>query len=176
MSSTFNLAFSATRPVADGKALCATSRNVGKAVLNNAGTSALTHDNVVATRTAMRQFKDRKANILQVRPDTIIVPTDLESTAFEITQSVNRSDNAENASNFNRTMRFVVDPLLSDANDWFMVDSQLAKMHLMWFWRVIPELAVHPASAFDLELRTRGYMRYSFGADDHVWIYGHEVT
>jgi phage major head subunit gpT-like protein len=176
MSSVFNNAFSSSFPVADGSALCATGRDSGKAVLSNKGTDALTHDAVVDTRAAMRQFKDRNGLVLQVRPNALVVPIDLESTAFEITQSVNRSDNAENASNFNRQMRYVVDPLLEDANDWFLVDSEKARMHLMWFWRVQPELQVHPASQYDLELRTRGYMRYSFGADDFVWIYGHEVS
>lgn len=176
MSSTFNLAFSTDKPVSDGRALCATGRNTGKAVLNNKGTSALTHDNVVSTRALMRKFKDRNGLKLQTRPDTLLVPIDLEAPAFEITQSVNRSDNAENAQNFNRQMRYVVDPLLDDSNDWFLIDSQKARMHLLWWWRVNPELRVHPASEFDLELRTRGYMRYSYGADDFVWIYGHEVA
>lgn len=179
MASTFNEAFSTTNIVAaDGRALCSTGRNSGKAVLNNKGTSALTHDNVIATRKLMRQMKDPTGLILRINPDVIVVPVGLEDKAEEITMSVNRSDNANNAINTNRKLRHVVEPLLTDDNDWFLADSVRAKRHLWWWWRIRPEgnFAVDPKSLFDLELRTRGTMRYSFGPDDFTWIYGHQVS
>ena len=177
MAEPFNTMFSTTKyTAADGRALCSTGRNSGKAVLNNKGTSPLTHDNVVATRKLMRQFKDSNGLILQVRPDTIVVPVGLEDKADEITQSVNRSDNATNASNFNRSLRYKVEPLLDDQNDWALIDSVLAKRHLRWWWRIMPDFKTDPKSMYDLELRTRGTMRYVNGFDDFTWIYGHEVA
>jgi hypothetical protein len=179
MSAPFNNAFASSglgAGAADGRALCSTGRNGGKAVLNNKGTSALTHDNVTATRELMRQFKNPQGLVLRVLPDTLVVPVGLEAEADEIVNSVNRSDNANNATNTNRNMGYIVDPLLDDQNNWFMVDSRLSKKHLWWFWRERPGFVVHPASEYDLVLRTRGYMRYAFGPDDFTWIYGHEVA
>ena len=65
---------------------------------------------------------------------------------------------------------------LSDTNNWFMIDSMLAKMYLNWYDRVPMEFAMDPTSDFSLEARFRGYMRYSYGWDDWRWIYGHNVS
>lgn len=179
MASTFNEAFSTSKiTAADSRALCSTGRNSGKAVLNNKGTSALTHDNVVATRKLMRQFKDTNGLVINALGDSLIVPVGLMDKGEEIVSSVLRSDNAENATNVNRPLTLVVEPLLEDDNDWFLVDSRRARRHLWWWWRIRPEnnFEVDPRSRFDLELRTRGTMRYSFGPDDFTWIYGHEVA
>lgn len=176
MTSVLNNAFSSSYPGPDGKALCATNHSSGaKPAFNNKGTSALAHDAVVTTRANMRKFKDEKGNVIQITPDTLIVPVDLESTADEIVNSVQRSDNANNAINANRRLTYVVDPLLSDTNNWFLADSALARQYLRWWWRIRPEFLPDPKSDYDLEMRMRGYMRYSFGWDSHVWVYGHEV-
>lgn len=177
MVSVFNNAFSSSYVGPDGKALCATNHSSGtKPSFNNKGTSALTHDNVVSTRQTMRQMKDEKGNVILTNPDVLVVPVGLEATADEIVNSVQRSDNANNAINANRRLTYIVEPLLSDTNNWFLVDSQLSRQYLRWFWRVRPQFAEDPKSDYDLEMRMRGYMRYSFGWDTHVWIYGHEVA
>lgn len=177
MASVFNNAFSSSYTGPDGKALCATNHSSGtKPSFNNKGTSALTHDNLVTARATMRQWKDEGGNVLVVNPDTLIVPVGLEATAEEIVQSTLRSDNANNATNTNRRIGLVVEPLLTDTNNWFLVDSNQARRYLRWFWRARPEYNTDPASDFNLGMRMRGYMRYSFGWDVHTWIYGNEVA
>jgi phage major head subunit gpT-like protein len=180
LAATFNNAFSTSgdgATAADGRALCASSgRNSGKAVLNNAGTSALTADAVNDTRKEMRKFKDSRGQILPVNPDTLVVPSGLENKADAIVNSDQTPGTANNDINFNRSLNSIVEPLLTDDYNWFLVDSRLANLHLNWFWRVQPEFAEDPASDYELEMRMRGYMRYSFGADASYWIYGHEVT
>jgi hypothetical protein len=180
MASVFNNAFSTTvdgrnYAAADGKALCSGSRDTGKAVLTNKGVLPLTHDNVTKTRRLMKQMKNSKGLKLRNNPDTLIVGTDLEDKGEEIVESQLRSDTANNTTNTARRLKLVVEPLLSDNNNWFIADSKRAKRHLYWWWLTHPEFAVHPASEFDLEYKTRGYMAYSFGADDHTWLYGNEV-
>lgn len=181
MSATFNNAFATSGDgagAADGLALCssAAGRSAGKSLTVNKGTSALTHANVTATDILMRQFKNSKGLILNVMPDTLLVPVALKAVADEIVKSEKRSDNANNATNTNNELKVVVDPLLTDSNNWFLIDSRLAKKHLWWWWRERPGFEVHPASVYDLVLKTRGYMRYSFGPDDHTWIFGHQVA
>jgi hypothetical protein len=181
MASVFNNAFSTTvdgrnYAAADGKALCASTRNSGKAVLNNAGTLPLTHDNLAATRRAMRAMKNSKGLVIRSNPDTLVVGIGLEDKASEIVKSMLRSDTANNTANTVNTIGLIVDPLITDTNNWFLVDSRKAKRHLWWWWLSRPEYAVHPASEYDLEYKTRGYMAYSFGADNATWIYGQNVA
>ena len=179
MVSVFNNAFDGTNYAGpDSVALCGshpyTPTNTD--TQSNAGTSALTHDAVVATRVAMRKFEDSTEEPMPVEPDVLVVPSDLVETALVITESIQRSGNANNDANVNRNLRVLTSPYLTDTNNWFMVDSQMAKMYLNWYWRVMPEFAGDPTSDFNLELRFRGYMRYSYGWDHWSWIYGHNVT
>lgn len=177
MVSVFNNAFSSSYTGPDGKALCATNHSSGaKPTFNNKGTAALTHDTVISTRETMRQWKDERGNIILTNPSVLVVPVGLEAEADEIVNSVQRSDNANNAINANRALSYVVEPLLTDSNNWFLVDPGMSQMYLNWYWRTMPEFREDPTSDFSLEMRMRGYMRYSYGWDTHVWVYGHEVA
>ena len=178
MASVFNNAFMTTGgTAADGKALCATGRNTGGATLNNSGTDSLSYDSLIDTRNKMYGFEDKGGEPMAVRPDTLVVPTGLWRKAIEITASPQQPGSANNDVNVVQgSFRIIHEPLLTDDNNWFLVDSRLTTRHLLWFWRVRPEFKMHPASDFDLELRVRGRMRCSFGADDFSWIYGHKVA
>lgn len=163
---------------ADGLALCssAAGRTAGKKNLANKGSTALSATAVKDTRALMRKFKDERGGVLNVNPDTLVVPVDLEEDAYVIAESTLKSGTANNDANINlNRLNVIVDPFLTDANDWFMVDSRLAGLHLHWFWRVMPEFA-EVSDQIEDELRMRGYMRFSYGADASYWIYGHQVT
>jgi hypothetical protein len=81
--------------------------------------------------------------------------------------------------NFNNlpeyTYNVVGSRYMTDTNNWFMLDSQLAALYLHWYWRVRPEFTSDPASDFNLKLKFRGYMRFIFGWDDWTFVYGHNV-
>jgi len=74
-----------------------------------------------------------------------------------------------------RIKSVVVWDYLTDEESWFVLDSGLAKMHLLWIDREPLEFAMDPASDFRLEARYRGYMRYSYGWSDWRGVYGHNV-
>jgi phage major head subunit gpT-like protein len=178
-ASMFNQAFSATRLGGDGKALCATDHPYSpgsSSTQSNKGTSVLSHDAVVETRKAMMQFKDSRGNPILVNPDTLLVPVDLMDTAQTIVNSQNRSGTANNDANTLRGYRVVVSRYLTDNNNWFLIDSTMARTYFNWFDRVAPEFAEDANSDFDLASRFRVYMRYSYGFDHWCAIYGHEVS
>lgn len=177
--SVFANAFASTSAGADGVALCATNHpysptNAG--TQGNKGTSALTESSLTATRQLMLKFKDDRGEVMNTAPDTLLVPVELEEAARVIVESGQRSGTANNDANTNRGYRIVVSRYLTDANDWFLIDSRMAKMYLNWFWRVQPEFAEDPSSDYNLVMKYRGYMRYSFGFDAWQWLYGHSVT
>ena len=181
MSSVLRNAFSSSFLGGDSKALCATdhpANTVGSsAEWSNKGTTALSYDAVVATLQAGKRMKDDRGNPYPVLYNTLYVPTELEATAYEIVNALGKPGTADNDANFvgGQGLQTIVDPYLTDVNDWFMISSGMASMHLLWFWRVRPEIALDPGSDYNLVAKYRGYMRYSFGWDDARWIYGHEV-
>jgi hypothetical protein len=124
----------------------------------------------------MSRFKNSKGKPARSSLDTIFVAPENVDNAEEITKSVLRSDTAENATNTVNGIRVVSSLYLTDTNNWFGIDSRLAKTMLNWFWRIMPEFEGDPASIYDLKWKYRGYMRFSYGWDSWQWIYGHAVT
>lgn len=181
-ASIFNNAFNSSYAGGDGVELCDASHPLAPThsgdTQGNIGTSALSYDSVIATRQLMRSFTDDRGELIQVMPDTLLVPAELEQTAWEIWKTMNKPNTADYVDNFARgfLQNVIVWDYLTDANNWFLIDSTLAKRHLLWLDRVPLEFKMDPASDFNLVAKYRGYMRYSYGWSDWKWVYGHSVT
>ena len=181
-ASVFNNAFSAAVVGGDAVALCSASHpnrpDDAGTTYSNAGNIALSYASVVSTIQAGKRYLDDRGNPLPVIFRVLVVPIELEATAYEITNAINKPGIADNDANYvgSQGLLTVVDPYLTDANNWFMLDPVMARDHLKWFWRFRPELAIDPASDFNLVAKYRGYMRHSFGWDDWRFIYGHNVA
>lgn len=142
----------------------------------NEGTAALTKDNVATTRQAMLAFKDDTGDKLDVMPDTILAPPELEDTLLTITRSVLDPNSANNAINPQQG-RFtpMIWHYLTDANDWFMIDAPRMRRDLIWYERVPVEFARE--QDFDTLLsKFRAYMRFSRYWRDWRWAYGQRVA
>lgn len=174
----FNNAFNTTIFAGgDGIALCGTHTYQGTSTtVSNSGTTALSPTAVEATRLLMRAYVDETDNLLTARGDTLLVPPGLEETAWEIVNSQGKLATADNDPNFNKgKYRIIVWDYLSDSNNWFMVDSRMAKMYLKWFTRIPIEF--NKDKDFDTYLsKWSCYTRYSYGFSGWSWIYGHQVS
>lgn len=153
-----------------------TSTAPGVAVQSNSGTSALSATAIEAARLAMAGFKDDRGNLISVIPDLILVPRNLEQTAFEIIASKGKVDSAENNENFHfGRYKLAVWDFLTDSNNWFLIDSRMMKDFLQWFDRV--PLEFFQDKSFDtLIAKYAAYMRFSMGWSDWRWIYGNAVS
>jgi len=178
-ASVFTNAFSGSYVGGDAVSLCNDSHPISPThtgdVIDNTGTLALSYDNVIATDLLMRAFTDDRGNKAAVRPDTLLVPINLQQTAWEILNTVgNKPNTTDTVGNFARSFlnNVIVWDYLTDTNAWFLIDSRLAKQHLLWIDRIPLEFQMDPASDFRLEARFRGYMRYSYGWSDFRWVYG----
>lgn len=173
----FNNAFNSGFTGGDGVSLCNSAHpsNVGGANQSNAGTSSLSPTNVEATRRLMIAYKSNRDNNIQVSPDLLIVPTELDQTAFEIINSKGKVDTANNNVNFHygKYKLVVWNNWLTDATRWWMVDSQLMKMFLLWFDRE-PVQFFKDADFETLVAKFAGYMRYSRGWSDWRWVFGQD--
>lgn len=181
-ASVFNNAFSSSYVGGDAVALCSDSHPLAPThsadVQDNAGSTALSYTSVNATRELMRAYTDDRGELMPVMPDTLLVPPELEEAAYAIVKTIQKPDGADYHANFvgGWLNKVVVWDYLTDANNWFLIDSRLAKIHALWIDRVDLEFAMDPTSDFSLEARFRGYMRYSYGWSDYRWVYGHTVT
>lgn len=178
-ASVFNNAFSASYVGADAVALCSASHPTSptdSTAISNRGTSALSYAAIKSTLQLGKRLENDRGFPMPIFYDTLVVPVELEEVANEILKAVGKPGGADNDANAVNGINIVMDPYLTDANNWFMVASAQAKLHLLWFNRVQPELSLDPTSDFNLVARYRGYMRYSFGWDDFRFVYGHEVS
>jgi phage major head subunit gpT-like protein len=178
-SSLFNNAFTTSVfSGGDGLALCSTAHTyVGTTTtVSNSGTTALSATAVEATRLLMRAFTDETDNLLVARGDTLLVPPALEETAWEIVNASGKMDTADNNPNFNKgKYKIIVWDYLGDSNNWFMIDSKMAKMYLKWFNRIPTEF--NKDKDFDTYIsKWSVYSRYSYGFSAWPWIYGHNVA
>jgi phage major head subunit gpT-like protein len=180
-ASVFNNAFSSSYTGGDGKALSATDHpyspdNAG--TQSNKGTLALNATNIGTTIGLMRALKGGSGEHLNIMPDTVLVPPALESAAYVALNTPLAVGSANNDLNYLASQRYrvIVWKYLEDTTDWYLIDSSLMRRSLYWFERVPIEFTVDPKSVYELKMRTRGYMRYSFGWTDWRWIYGNEVA
>jgi hypothetical protein len=179
-ASVFNNAFSASYTGGDAVALCSASHphspDAAGTTQSNTGTTALSASAVASTRVSMMAFTDDKGNKLGITPDTILVPPGLEDTALVIAKSLNDPTSANNSINPQENrFNIVTWHYLTDANDWFMIDSVQMKQSLDWFNRVPLSINLKGGQDTTLKATWRAYMRYSFGFSDWRWIFGQHV-
>ena len=113
---------------------------------NNLGSTALGASSLITARTGMMKQSDMSnSKRLGIRPKFLVVPIDLEQTAYELTQTDREVASANNTVNFIRQFGLtpVVVEYLTDTNNWFLVaDKNLVPTIEMGFFngREDPEL------------------------------------
>lgn len=178
-ASLFNTAFTDTSKSGDALSLCSTahtSATPGVATQSNRGTTALSATAVEAARLAMVDFRDYEGEKMSVMPDLLLIPRALEQTAWEIIASRGKVETANNNANFHfGKYKLAVWDFLTDSNNWFMIDSNMMRMFLVWWDRIPVEFARD--KDFDTYIaKFSAYMRYGFGFSDWRWIYGQLVS
>lgn len=168
----------------EATALCSSSHGTKSGAststgFSNAGTTALSKTAMAATRILMRQFRNDIGERIEIGNNlAVIVPDNLADLANEIVGTPAGYDTAAMDKNmeFNRTK---VIPYLRlddyDTNNWFMVDLDMMKKHLIWLDRIKPEIAV-TGDFQTLAKWISMYFRCANGFIDWRWIYGHQVS
>lgn len=168
--SSFNLAggtFNATG--ADGQPLASDNHpsKTGKApAQSNLTTLELTADNLLLAEEKMNSFLDDIGEKSNIVPDTIIVPYELRSQAFELVGSEGKVGTNYNDINvFYGKYNVIVSRWLTNPKVWFLVDSSYLKRSFYFLERVPLEID----SQLDKEKQTwkiMGYSRFSLGFVD----------
>jgi|DEB0MinimDraft_3_1074331.scaffolds.fasta_scaffold14642_4 hypothetical protein len=164
----------------DGKSLfnAAHVNSDGGNSQSNTGTETCGLSGIQTTRLAMRNFTNYRGEKLAIRPNMLIVPPDLEETAFEIVRSTGSTEDNKNAgvANFyNGRFDLAVWDFLTDTNAWFMADSRLMKQNLIWYQRT-PLEQFGDGNLFTGTRRVGGYYRNSYGFKDWRWVFGNNPS
>lgn len=143
---------------------------------DNLITSALSATALASARIQMVNVRDDAGNRMGLMPDEIWIPPDLYEKAFEIVKSMGKLDTANNNRNVHEGAYTIKEwNYLTDANNWFVGDSQMRKNMVFWVDRVPVEFAF--AEDIDtLIAKWRGYMRYANAHIDWRWVLGANVS
>jgi phage major head subunit gpT-like protein len=177
----FNNAFNTTTVGGDGLALCSsahTSPVPGTfSTQSNAGSSALSPASYIQTRQLMKRFRTWSGNRVLIEPDTLLVPVELEGTAREILDSDRKALELSNTVNVIKTWKpkLMVNTFIDDINNWFMIDSRAAKLHLHFLNRE-PLRLWDDSSVSTLVMTFAGYYRTGVGFSDWRWCFGHNCA
>lgn len=174
-SNVFNRAFNTSYLGGDAKPLCSTSHPRADAGTSQSNASAtgltLSETNYETGKIAMRRQLDDKGMKIDVRAQSILIPTELEKTAKIIFDSNLRSGTADNDMNPYLNEVKVIPWLYMDRNSthWFLIDNDQHKVK--WFWRERANFKQDTAFETDVAL-FKVRERFSNGFSDWRGIYG----
>lgn len=165
----------------EGVALCSNSHTTTTGASTASGfdnlvTTALSATAVASARIQMTQFRGSQAEVIQVMPNRLVfAPGDYEK-AFEIVNSPGKLDTANNNANVHQGRYELIEwNFLSDANNWFMIDTMYMKQMLKWIDRIPLEYGF--AEEFNTFIGLyRAYMRYAYCYTDWRFILGAQVS
>lgn len=144
---------------------------------DNSDTQTLDQAGVNTSRTALRKQTNSRGLYLNITPDLIICPVDLEEAGWEVINSPGRPDTTNRSGNINPTLgwQLMVSRFLTDTNAWFMCDSMYMRRSWKWFQRWPLELF----STGDLMAGTKDVgatMRYINGPQTWLGCYGNNPS
>jgi len=144
----------------------------------NAGSTAFSDTAVEATiRIGYASIYNDRGELMDVNYDTILVKKGsvAEVAAWELINSSGKVDTAENNRNYHEgRYKLATWARLTDSNNWFMLDSGLAKQFLLWWDRV--EGDFNQDRDFDtMVAKWSVYERYTAGHAAWQFCYGHNV-
>lgn len=129
----FNYGFTGSGTTALGfgsVGLFSNSHAIGQNSVDNLLTLAFGETNLEAAIEQLDALEDAKGNVAGFRADTLMVPTALEAQAWKLINPAQATPNASFVAH--RIRNVVVNPWLTDANAWFVLDSAAAKEHLLF--------------------------------------------
>jgi len=149
-------------------------RTDGGTAISNTHTYGLTEAYLESALIAMRGTLDDKGQHILVRPDTLLIPKELEKEATVLLQSVGRTATNYNEINpYQGRLNLVVWDYLDLTQAWYVLDSGLHQLN--FFWRIQPEFTQDESFDTDAALyKTR--CRFSVGWSDWRGVWGSTGT
>lgn len=176
-ASWFNNMFSTAYPTRDLLALVSSAHTsaVGGSNQSNRITSAFSAINLTAARITMRKFMTNRNNVMEVTPNIIFNPIDLDDAVLEVIKSTGQVGTANNTINVHQgKWTSISDIRFTDTNNWAIADKELMKEFQIW--QTVDPVKFEQAKDFDslcAKYRVTGF--YGFGSTGWEWLLGAEV-
>lgn len=170
----FNNGFDTSYTGADGVALFSTSHpKISGTQANKPSTDIdLSITGLQNAITAMRKTTDDRGKKTPLKPNLLVIPPDLEWTAYELLNSSNKpgtANNDVNSINAIGGLEIAVWDYLTDTDAWFLMDSM--RHNLNFFWRRRVEFKSDNSVDTDVA-KFVSSMRYGCGWSDWRGVYG----
>ena len=152
---------------------------------NLATSTALSFDNYVAARAAMRNFRGADGQPLGVTPNVLVVPPNLEGIGKLILEAdfesnINGNAAAPQSNIWKNSAKLLVVPELADKpNNWWLLDTTKVVKPFLWQLRsspqIIPRFSMTDPAVFDLH-------QFLYGADargnaaETLWFLAYAAT
>jgi phage major head subunit gpT-like protein len=171
-----------TNPIGpDGSNLFATDHRLYKSggVQSNrlGATSDLAVTSLQLALTGFRKQKDPSGRKIRIRPDSLVVPAELEFVASEVLGGTMRSDTASNTPNAFRNRddhsgftKYKVWDYLEDPLKWYIWGST-SDIDLRFYWREKPNTS-HDVDFDTRSMKTAIWMQCSLGHSSFEGVYG----
>lgn len=128
----------------DGQALFSNSHTGGDNLLAGAGTSvANLQTDLTAAFAAMREFTDDHSRPMNITPDLVVVPAELE---FPMRTALNAALISTTTNVYQGICDIMVAPELTDATDWYAFSTKGAMKALIYQNRKAPEFVALDAA------------------------------
>jgi phage major head subunit gpT-like protein len=176
----YNEGFSAAYKTIDGLPLFSDEHvnhaNQGGGTWGNLSTGAFAEAEVEAVRILLKKRVSNSDALIELSPDLLVVPRELESAAYELIKSSGKVDTANNNANFHKgKYKVLVSDDLDDPDNWFMQDSEMAKMFNAW--NVVAPLQFGQAENWDgMDAKYRVYEFRGYGTREARPMHGSEVN
>ena len=173
-SQVLNRAFNSSYVGGDSEELCSTShdRADGGTAQSNASATGitLTEANLETGVLASRNQLDDKGMKIDIMPNLLLVPINLNKTSHLIVDSPLRQGTADNDANVYKSQFQIIDWLyLTSTTAWFLIDKSAHELN--FFWRIRPEFKQDTTFDTDLAL-FKVRTRFSLGWSDWRGVWG----
>lgn len=167
-----NNAFDSNFAFADGKEVCATDHPCLNGNQSNELSTAadLSEASLEQLLINIKKATDVKGIRISLKPSTLVLPVELEPTAFRLLQADLRPGTADNDPNWLKgSLKVISSPYLSDADAWF-VKTDAEDGMVMYNRR---DMRLEQDGDFDTSnMRFKGSNRYSLGIVDWRGVFG----
>lgn len=127
----------------DGATFFSTTHPYAGGTQSNKGTTAFSSAAYAAARAQMMSLKDDGGELLGITPSLLMVPPGLEEAARLVLNAQfvpNTAGTATQSNIWNGSAHLVVNPRLTDVNDWYLIDDTKPIMPIIWQTRKAPQL------------------------------------
>lgn len=138
------------------------------------GGSVLSETSLTTALSAMRRIKDHRGRPMRIKPNTLVVPPELEITAKKLIQQTTKASGEQNI--FLNTLNLLVSEYLTSATAWFLFDLSRSLKPLVYQTRILPSFEAQDQPSDEnafLRDKFRWKVRARYGVGYGLWQFGY---